>query len=127
MTTAFATEPTTHAIDEARAAAFGQQIFSTIVSACATMLIGVGHRTGIFDTLANLPPVTSAELATHTGLQERYVRELLSPGSPSRESSNTTRRRSASTFPQNMRPRSPRLRDRTISLPLPSIRPSSRR
>lgn len=32
---------------------------------------------GLFDTLGNLPPSTSAEIAGHAGLNERYVREWL--------------------------------------------------
>ncbi len=31
----------------------------------------------LFDVLRTLPPATSEEIATHAGLQERYVREWL--------------------------------------------------
>jgi ubiquinone/menaquinone biosynthesis C-methylase UbiE len=37
----------------------------------------VGHRTGLFDTMAGLPPSTSSEIAKATSLNERYVREAL--------------------------------------------------
>jgi SAM-dependent methyltransferase len=37
----------------------------------------LGHRTGLFDTMAILPPATSAQIAEATGLNERYVREWL--------------------------------------------------
>ncbi len=41
------------------------------------LMISIGHRTGLFDTMATLPPITSGELATAAGLNERYVREWL--------------------------------------------------
>ncbi|MFC7359939.1 class I SAM-dependent methyltransferase [Nocardioides astragali] len=37
----------------------------------------LGHELGLFDTLAGLPPVTSAQLADAAGFQERWVREWL--------------------------------------------------
>ncbi|HEY8171813.1 MAG TPA: class I SAM-dependent methyltransferase [Dehalococcoidia bacterium] len=45
--------------------------------AMATLLVSVGHRTGLFDTLAGMPPSTSEQIARATGLNERYVREWL--------------------------------------------------
>ena len=40
-------------------------------------MISVGHRSGLFDTMANLAPSTSAEVAEAAELDERYVREWL--------------------------------------------------
>jgi hypothetical protein len=40
-------------------------------------MISIGHQTGLFDTLADLPPSTSAQIADAAGLDERYVREWL--------------------------------------------------
>jgi len=40
-------------------------------------MISIGHRTGLFDTMGELPPATSEEIATKAGLNERYVREWL--------------------------------------------------
>lgn len=40
-------------------------------------MISIGHRTGLFDTLAELPPSTSVRIAKSAGLNERYVREWL--------------------------------------------------
>ncbi|PVG84341.1 transcriptional regulator [Nocardioides gansuensis] len=40
-------------------------------------LASLGHELGLFDTLASLPPVSSAQLADAAGLDERYVREWL--------------------------------------------------
>lgn len=56
---------------------FGQRIAAAIDGASVTMLLSIGHRTGLFDTMAGLPPATSAEIAQAAGLQERYVREWL--------------------------------------------------
>ena len=41
------------------------------------VMVSVGHRTGLFDTLAELDDATSQELADAAGLDERYVREWL--------------------------------------------------
>jgi ubiquinone/menaquinone biosynthesis C-methylase UbiE len=41
-----------------------------------TLMIDVGHKTGLFEAAAQ-GPATSAELAERAGLQERYVREWL--------------------------------------------------
>jgi SAM-dependent methyltransferase len=40
-------------------------------------MASVGHRTGLFDLLSELPPATSEEIAAEAGLNERYVREWL--------------------------------------------------
>lgn len=68
---------TTQQIDEAKAEAFAGQIVGTLNSGFLTMMISIGHRTGLFDSLADLRPSTSEEVATAAGLNERYVREWL--------------------------------------------------
>jgi 2-polyprenyl-3-methyl-5-hydroxy-6-metoxy-1,4-benzoquinol methylase len=40
-------------------------------------MASIGHRTGLFDVLRQLPPATSEEIAAKAGLHERYVREWL--------------------------------------------------
>jgi 2-polyprenyl-3-methyl-5-hydroxy-6-metoxy-1,4-benzoquinol methylase len=40
-------------------------------------MTSIGHRTGLFDKMAELPPSTSEQIAQATGLNERYVREWL--------------------------------------------------
>ncbi|MCA9425606.1 MAG: class I SAM-dependent methyltransferase [Candidatus Omnitrophica bacterium] len=40
-------------------------------------MMSIGHRTGLFDVLADLPPSTSVEIAAKAKLNERYVREWL--------------------------------------------------
>ena len=41
------------------------------------ILASIGHSTGLFETLATLPPATSEQVADAAGLSERYVREWL--------------------------------------------------
>ena len=48
-----------------------------IDSASLAILLSIGHQTKLFDTLAELPPATSAQIADAVGLNERYVREWL--------------------------------------------------
>jgi len=42
-----------------------------------SLMLSVGHRTGLFDVMAELPPSTSEQIATKANLNERYVREWL--------------------------------------------------
>ncbi|GAA0940721.1 class I SAM-dependent methyltransferase [Pseudonocardia zijingensis] len=56
--------------------AFGEQLLGLLTGGMLTMLIGIGHRTGLFEAAAR-GPATSAELAQRAGLHERYVREWL--------------------------------------------------
>ncbi|OXM65624.1 class I SAM-dependent methyltransferase [Amycolatopsis vastitatis] len=55
---------------------FAAHLTATMTGSALTMLIGVGHRTGLFAAAAE-GPATSAGLAERAGLQERYVREWL--------------------------------------------------
>jgi hypothetical protein len=41
------------------------------------ILLSIGHQTGLLDTLADLPPSASQQIADAAGLNERYVREWL--------------------------------------------------
>ncbi len=45
--------------------------------ACLALMTSIGHRVGLFDTLAGLSPATSEQIADAAGLRERYVREWL--------------------------------------------------
>jgi 2-polyprenyl-3-methyl-5-hydroxy-6-metoxy-1,4-benzoquinol methylase len=45
--------------------------------AMLALMTSIGHQTGLFDTMADLPPSTSEEIASRAKLQERYVREWL--------------------------------------------------
>lgn len=67
----------TQVLDAAKAEAFGGRMVGLLNDGFLGLLISIGHQTGIFDALAELPPSTSAQIAAATGLQERYVREWL--------------------------------------------------
>jgi SAM-dependent methyltransferase len=64
-------------VDQARAEAFAGRLFSILNDSALALMISIGHRTELFDTLAALPPSTSAQIAAAAGLHERYVREWL--------------------------------------------------
>ncbi|GAB7143094.1 class I SAM-dependent methyltransferase [Mycobacterium riyadhense] len=56
---------------------FAERIIATIDGASLAILVSVGHQTGLLDTMAGLPPSTSAQIAEAADLNERYVREWL--------------------------------------------------
>ena len=56
---------------------FAERMVGAIDSASLAILISIGHQTGLFDAMADLPPSTSAQIAQAAGLNERYVREWL--------------------------------------------------
>src|SRR4051812_25847239 len=45
--------------------------------AMLALMTSIAHQTGLFETMAGLPPSTSAAIATAARLDERYVREWL--------------------------------------------------
>lgn len=57
---------------------FGDRFASMINHAAIVTMTSLGHRLGLFDTLASLPPATSPQIAEAAGLNERYIREWLS-------------------------------------------------
>jgi SAM-dependent methyltransferase len=63
--------------DETKAEAFAERLVGTLGAASLALMTSMGHRTGLFDTLASLPPATSETLAAKADLSERYVREWL--------------------------------------------------
>ncbi|WP_432118790.1 class I SAM-dependent methyltransferase [Streptomyces sp. bgisy032] len=64
-------------VDRARQEAFAGEVADVLNKGVLALLVSVGHQCGLFDTLASLPPSTSAEIAEAAGLDERYVREWL--------------------------------------------------
>jgi SAM-dependent methyltransferase len=56
---------------------FAERMVDAIDAASLAILLSIGHQTRLFDTLAELPPATSAQVADAAGLNERYVREWL--------------------------------------------------
>jgi SAM-dependent methyltransferase len=69
---------TTQPFDRTKADAFAETMVGHLNAAGVTFLTSVAYRTGLFETLARMPPSTSEEIARAAGLQERYVRECLS-------------------------------------------------
>lgn len=67
----------THDIDEAKVEAFAEQMLGVLNDAMLALMTSIGHQTGLFDTMADLPPSTSEEIASAAKLHERYVREWL--------------------------------------------------
>jgi 2-polyprenyl-3-methyl-5-hydroxy-6-metoxy-1,4-benzoquinol methylase len=63
--------------DTARAERFADQMTAALNGAALGLMTSVGHRTGLFDVMRELPPSTSAQVAQQAGLSERYVREWL--------------------------------------------------
>jgi 2-polyprenyl-3-methyl-5-hydroxy-6-metoxy-1,4-benzoquinol methylase len=78
MSTATAVRERAPAFNPARAEAFIGKFLAGMNNAAMILMISVGHRTGLFDKLAEVSPATSAELAKASGQAERYVREWLS-------------------------------------------------
>ena len=56
---------------------FSERMVAAIDSASLTILMSIGHQTGLLDTMAGLGPASSAQIADAAGLNERYVREWL--------------------------------------------------
>ena len=63
--------------EPAQVEAFTNRLVTMLNDSAIALGIGLGHRTGLFDTMAGLGPATSAEIARAGGLVERYVREWL--------------------------------------------------
>lgn len=56
---------------------FAARVTAAIDGAGLTLLISLGHHTGLLDTMATMGPATSAQIADAARLHERYVREWL--------------------------------------------------
>ena len=56
---------------------FEDEMLDVMNKAALALLLSVGHRTKLFDTMAKLEPSTSQEIADSANLNERYVREWL--------------------------------------------------
>jgi 2-polyprenyl-3-methyl-5-hydroxy-6-metoxy-1,4-benzoquinol methylase len=63
--------------DKKKAEAFADSFLTALNNGAMCLMAAVGHRTALFDSMRNLPPSTSHEIAEKAGLNERYVREWL--------------------------------------------------
>ena len=64
-------------LDTAKAEAFAERVGGMLDAGAAAAMISVGHRLGLFDTIAARAPSTSAQIAEAASLTERYLREWL--------------------------------------------------
>src|SRR5262245_46551052 len=60
---------------QAKVEAFAERLVGVLTDAGLGLMLSVGHRTGLFDTMADMPPATCEAIAERAGLNERYVRE----------------------------------------------------
>lgn len=68
---------TTNEIDTSAAEEFTGRMLEVLNDGALALMTSIGHRAGLFDTLAELPPSTCEAIAERCGLHERYVREWL--------------------------------------------------
>lgn len=64
-------------LDQKVAEAFSETVGNIINSGAIAVMLSIGHRTGLLDTMASMPPATSQQIADAAELAERYVREWL--------------------------------------------------
>jgi 2-polyprenyl-3-methyl-5-hydroxy-6-metoxy-1,4-benzoquinol methylase len=64
-------------LDQSVAERFSERTFQIVNNASLAMMMSIGHRTGLFDTMSHLPPASAAQIAKAAQLNERYVREWL--------------------------------------------------
>lgn len=77
MTTTDIPRQQTAAVESDAAEEFAVRMLGVLNDSALALLLSLGHQVGLLDTLAALPPSTSAEVAEAAGLDERYVREWL--------------------------------------------------
>jgi 2-polyprenyl-3-methyl-5-hydroxy-6-metoxy-1,4-benzoquinol methylase len=67
----------TNGFNQQKAEIFTEKMVEVLNHGALALMTSIGHRTGLFDTMAALPPATTGQIAAAAGLQERYVREWL--------------------------------------------------
>ena len=67
----------TNGLNQQAAEAFSERMVDILNHGSLALMTSIGHRTGLFDMMATLPPATSGQIAEAAGLHERYVREWL--------------------------------------------------
>jgi len=63
--------------DKSLAEEFASKMLQFLNDGMLSLMISIGYKTRLFDTMAELEPSTSQEIAQKTKLNERYVREWL--------------------------------------------------
>lgn len=77
MSDSLATAETPTGFDEARAEEFVGKVLGNYGATLAALSTAIGDKLGLFKDLADKGPASSVELATRTGINERYAREWL--------------------------------------------------
>ncbi|MCK6625586.1 MAG: class I SAM-dependent methyltransferase [Anaerolineae bacterium] len=67
----------TNGFNQQIADAFTEKMVDVLNYGSLALMTSIGHRTGLFDTMATLPPATIEQIAAAADLHERYVREWL--------------------------------------------------
>ena len=67
----------TQEFNEEKSNQFSERLVETLNHGALSLMLSLGHRTGLFDALEGLGPATTQEIADNAGLNERYVREWL--------------------------------------------------
>lgn len=65
------------AFNSLKAETFAGSLIDTLNKSALSLMISIGHRSGLFDTMAEMDYSTSSEIADKTKLNERYVKEWL--------------------------------------------------
>lgn len=63
--------------DKSMAEEFASKMLQILNDGMISLMISIGHKTGLFDLMSESKPSTSQEIAKKTKLNERYVREWL--------------------------------------------------
>jgi SAM-dependent methyltransferase len=63
--------------DDRKSESFSERMVESFNAGALCLMTSIGHRTGLFDVMAGMPPSTSDEIAQRANLDERYVREWL--------------------------------------------------
>ncbi len=98
---------TTQVLDRKWAEAFAGRMIGVLNDGALALMTSIGHRTGLFDTMAKLPPSTSEEIASAANLDERYVREWLAAMTVGRIAEYDPEDGKYSLFPPSTQPSSP--------------------
>ncbi|MGD2118884.1 MAG: class I SAM-dependent methyltransferase [Chromatiales bacterium] len=56
---------------------FADKLVDMLNQGALSLMVSIGHRTGLFDCLAELSVASAEQIASHAGLEYRYVKEWL--------------------------------------------------
>lgn len=65
----------TPVIDNAKLEAFAMRAIGDVAAAYTGVMVSLGHKLGLYQTLAGAGPLSAKEIARRSGCAERYVRE----------------------------------------------------